>query len=86
MAKHDKLDDRQRQDAAKFYGDGALKLLRHAARKGYQDVAHLKKDTDLDPCASGRTSRSSVHHIFGRSCEKTAPFPSILFAHCVPRG
>jgi tetratricopeptide (TPR) repeat protein len=49
VAKHDKLDDPQRQDAAKFYSDGAMKLLRNAARKGYQDVAHMKKDTNLDP-------------------------------------
>ena len=26
-----------------------MKLLREAVSKGYQDVAHMKKDTDLDP-------------------------------------
>jgi hypothetical protein len=25
-----------------------MKLLRDAVRKGYRDVVHLKKDTDLD--------------------------------------
>jgi serine/threonine protein kinase len=49
VAKHDKLDARQRQAAAQFYGDAAMKLLREAVSKGYQDVPHMKKDTDLDP-------------------------------------
>jgi serine/threonine protein kinase/tetratricopeptide (TPR) repeat protein len=49
VAKHDKLDEKQRQQAAKFYGDAAMKLLRDAVSKGYKDVAHMKKDTDLDP-------------------------------------
>jgi hypothetical protein len=49
VAKHDKLDDKQRQEAALFYGDAAMKLLRDAVSKGYKDVAHMKKDTDLDP-------------------------------------
>ena len=49
VAKHDKLDDKQRQEAAKFYGDAAMKLLRDAVSKGYKDVPHMKKDTDLDP-------------------------------------
>ena len=26
-----------------------MKLLRDALGKGYKDVAHMKKDTDLDP-------------------------------------
>jgi eukaryotic-like serine/threonine-protein kinase len=49
VAKHDKLDATQRQEAAQFYGDAAMKLLREAVSKGYKDVAHMKKDTDLDP-------------------------------------
>ena len=49
MAKHDKLDATQRKEAAQFYGDAAMKLLRDAVSKGYKHVAHLKKDTDLDP-------------------------------------
>jgi serine/threonine protein kinase len=48
-AKHQKLDDRQREESAQFYTNAALKLLRDAVSKGYQDVAHIKKDTDLDP-------------------------------------
>jgi tetratricopeptide (TPR) repeat protein len=49
VAKHDKLDDKRRKEAAQFYGDAAMKLLRDAVRKGYKDVPNMKKDTDLDP-------------------------------------
>jgi serine/threonine protein kinase len=49
VAKHAKLDDKQRQEAAQFYGDEAMKFLRSALSKGYKDVAHMKQDTDLDP-------------------------------------
>src|SRR5262249_8727015 len=49
VAKHDKLDATQRKEAAQLYGDAAMKLLRDAVSKGYKDVAHMKKDTDLDP-------------------------------------
>jgi hypothetical protein len=49
VAKHDKLDATQRKEAAQFYGDAAMKLLRDAVNKGYKDVAHMKKNTDLDP-------------------------------------
>src|SRR5262245_21557775 len=48
-AKHQKLDDEERKESARFYTDAALKLLRDAVSKGYKDVAHMKKDTDLDP-------------------------------------
>ena len=48
VAKHDKLDAAQREEAAQFYGDSAMKQLRDAVSKGYKDVAHMKKDTDLD--------------------------------------
>jgi hypothetical protein len=39
VAKHDKLDDQRRKEAAQFYGDAAMKLLRDAVRRGYKDVA-----------------------------------------------
>jgi hypothetical protein len=66
VTKHDKLDDRQRQDAAKFYGDRAMKLLRHAASKGYQDLAHLKKDTDLDPLRQQQDFQKLVAEMAGK--------------------
>lgn len=49
VARHNKLDDKQRKQAVQFYGDAAMKLLRDAVCKGNKDVAHLKKDTSLDP-------------------------------------
>jgi tetratricopeptide (TPR) repeat protein len=49
VAKHDKLNDKQRKETAQFYGDAALRLFREAVSKGYNDVAHMKKDTALDP-------------------------------------
>ena len=49
VARHDKLDATQRNEAAQLYGDAAMKLLRDAVSKGYKDGAHMKKDTDLDP-------------------------------------
>jgi tetratricopeptide (TPR) repeat protein len=49
VAKHDQLDEKQRQEATQFYGDAAMKLLRDAVSKGFKNVAHMKKDTGLDP-------------------------------------
>jgi Tfp pilus assembly protein PilF len=46
---HDKLAAAEREKACQFYGDAAMKLLRDAVSKGYKDVPHLTKDTDLDP-------------------------------------
>src|SRR5262249_8597093 len=48
VAKHGKLDAKQRKVAAQFYGDASMKLLREAVSKGYKDVVHMQKDTDLD--------------------------------------
>jgi hypothetical protein len=42
-AVHD--DDKQ----AEPYAVRAVELLRQAVAKGFKDVAHLKKDSDLDP-------------------------------------
>jgi serine/threonine protein kinase/Tfp pilus assembly protein PilF len=44
-----KLAAAERQKQARAYADRALELLRQAIAKGYRDVAHLKKDPDLDP-------------------------------------
>src|SRR5262249_42509000 len=49
VAQHDKLDAKQRQEAAQFYSDAAMKLLRDAVSKGWTNLAHMNKDTDLDP-------------------------------------
>jgi hypothetical protein len=49
VAFHDKLDAKQRQGAAQFYSDAAMRLLRDAVSQGHKDAAHMKKDTGLDP-------------------------------------
>jgi tetratricopeptide (TPR) repeat protein len=49
VARHDKLNDRQRKQAVQFYGDAAMKLLRDAVSKGFKDAPHMKKDPDLAP-------------------------------------
>jgi hypothetical protein len=55
VAKHDKLVAKQRQEAAQFHSDAAMKLLRDAVSKGYKDVAEMMRDSELVPFASGRT-------------------------------
>src|SRR5262249_222733 len=66
VAKHDRLDATQREEAATFYGDAAMKLLRDAVSKGYQDVARLKKDTDLDPLRQRDDFRKLVVELEGK--------------------
>jgi hypothetical protein len=66
VAKHDKLDATQRQEAAQLYGDAALQLLRDAVSKGYQDVAHMKKDTDLNPLRQRDDFRKLVAELEGK--------------------
>jgi serine/threonine-protein kinase len=47
--KDSKLPEARRKELARTYADQAMALLRQAVAKGYKDVAHMKKDTDLDP-------------------------------------
>jgi tetratricopeptide (TPR) repeat protein len=67
VAKHEKLDDRQRKEAAQFYGDAAMRLLREAVSRGYKDVTHMKKDADLDPLRSREDFRKLVAELEGKS-------------------
>jgi hypothetical protein len=46
------LSEAQRKDRAQTYADRAMTTLRQAVQNGYKDVAHIKKDTDLDPLRS----------------------------------
>src|SRR5262249_35748711 len=66
VAKHDKLDAAQRNEAAQFYGDAAMRLLRDAVSKGYKDVPHMKKDTDLDPLRRRDDFRKLVADLEGK--------------------
>jgi len=50
LAKNDdNLSETVRIDLAKQYSDQAMMLLQGAVRKGFKDVARVKKDTDLEP-------------------------------------
>jgi hypothetical protein len=66
VAKHDKLDEQQRKEAAQFYGDAAMKLLREAVSKGYKDAAHMKKDTHLDPLRERENFKKLVAELEGK--------------------
>jgi tetratricopeptide (TPR) repeat protein len=66
VSKHDKLDDKHRKAAARFYGDAAMKLLHDAVSKGYNDVPHMKKDTDLDPLRQREDFRKLVAELEGK--------------------
>jgi tetratricopeptide (TPR) repeat protein len=66
MAKHYQPDAKQRQAAAQFYQGAAMKLLRDAVSKGYKDVAHMKKDTDLDPLRRQEDFQKLVARLEGR--------------------
>jgi hypothetical protein len=65
-ANHDKLDDKQREEAAQFYGDAAMKLLRQAVSKGYRNVPHMKKDTDLDPLRQQEDFQKLIAELEGK--------------------
>jgi serine/threonine protein kinase/tetratricopeptide (TPR) repeat protein len=49
VTQNDKLDDRQRKEAAEFYGDAAIRLLREAVGKGFKDGSRMNKDAAFEP-------------------------------------
>jgi serine/threonine protein kinase/Flp pilus assembly protein TadD len=48
VQKSDEREAGKRRADAQFYADEAMKMLRDAIAKGYQDTAHVKQDKDLD--------------------------------------
>ena len=66
VAKHDQLDDKRHNEAVQFYADAAMKLLREAVSKGYKDVPHMKKDTDLDPLRQWEDFQKLVAELEGK--------------------
>jgi serine/threonine protein kinase len=66
VAQHDKLDVKRRKEAVQFYGDAAMKFLREAVGKGYKDVAHMKKDTDLDPLRQREDFQKLIAELEGK--------------------
>jgi hypothetical protein len=65
VAEHNGLDATQRKVAVQFYGDAAMKLLRDAVSNGLKDVAHVNKDTDLDPLRQRDDFRKLVAQLEG---------------------
>jgi hypothetical protein len=65
LLRHPTRADGRRKEAAQFYGDAAMKLLRDAVSKGYKDVAHMKKDTDLGPLRQREDFRKLVAELDG---------------------
>jgi serine/threonine protein kinase/predicted RNA polymerase sigma factor len=66
VAKHAKLDAKERKTAAQFYGGAAMKLLREAVRKGYKDVVQMKQDPDLDPLRRREDFQKFVAQLGGK--------------------
>jgi hypothetical protein len=66
-ARHAKLDDKQRREAAQFYSDTAMKLLRDAVSKGFKDVVHMRKDTDLAPLRQRANFQNLVAQLEGKA-------------------
>lgn len=69
MAKHDKLDTKEREEAAKFYTDAAMKLLHEAVSKGFDDVAEMKKNSALDPLRGREDFRAIIAKLEGTDSE-----------------
>jgi len=66
VASDARLDDEQRKEVAELYSDAAMKLLRDAVSKGYRGVAHMKKDTDLDPLRQREDFQKLVTELEGK--------------------
>jgi hypothetical protein len=66
VAKHHKLDAKQREAAAQLYSDAAMKALREAVSKGYKDVRNMKTDTDLNPLRQREDFRKLVAELEGK--------------------
>ena len=49
VAENQKLDGDHRKAAMQFYGDEAVRILREAVAKGFQDVEKVGKETALNP-------------------------------------
>jgi serine/threonine protein kinase/tetratricopeptide (TPR) repeat protein len=48
VRKDEEATREDRDKGVEFYGVQAMAMLRHAVSKGFKDVAHMEKDTDLD--------------------------------------
>lgn len=65
-AQRDSLNAAEREEAATFFGDAAMRQLRDAVSKGFKDVAYLKEDTDLAPLLQRGDCRELVAELEGQ--------------------
>jgi hypothetical protein len=59
------------------YAARAMELLRQAVQKGFQDVAHMKKDTDLDPLREREDFQKLIRELEAKkpASPKSGPLP-----------
>jgi hypothetical protein len=69
--KDDKLSQVQRVDLVRRYAERAVVLLRQSVKAGWKDIAHLKKDTDLDPLRQRQDFRDLIAEL-----DRATPDPS----------
>jgi eukaryotic-like serine/threonine-protein kinase len=69
VEKHEELDDVERKEAAQFYGDAAMRVLRDAVSKGYKNVMQIKKDPALDPLRQREDFQKLVTELEGKKPE-----------------
>jgi hypothetical protein len=65
-AKDAQRTEPRRARLADAYADRALALLRQAVQLGYKDVAHMKKDADLDPLRSREEFQKLLRELTGK--------------------
>jgi tetratricopeptide (TPR) repeat protein len=69
IQRDDKATKEERDKQMAFYGAEALKMLRAAFAKGYEDAAHMKKDADLEPLRAREDFKKLLADLEGKSKE-----------------
>jgi tetratricopeptide (TPR) repeat protein len=65
-------------DAKEKYAKRAVELLKQAAGKGYRNVAHMKKDTDLDALRQRDDFKQFIAELEGMAVPKKEPLRELL--------
>ncbi len=66
---------RQERDKKQEYADRAMDLLQKAVKAGYNDAAHMAKDTDLDPIRGRDDFKKLIEELAKKSPAKPEPKP-----------
>jgi hypothetical protein len=62
-------------DRKKEHADRAMELLRKAVKAGYNNAAHMKKDTDLDSLRDRVDFKQLIAEVEAKLPQKTGPVP-----------